>query len=126
MGSQGNGAEVPNVLVQALLNRMDHLEFTLLRESSEDVSELRQIVGNIQRARRAQVEEVETARAPAPVATHRGPGSLPVPSAPPISIAESNALERAVVHAQGDQEQTHKKTRGRLKRLPMRTSVQKP
>ena len=63
-GSLNNGSgQIPNVLLQALLNRMDHLEFTLLRESHEDISELHSAVSSIQRTRRAQVEETEQARA---------------------------------------------------------------
>ena len=85
--------------MQALLNRMDQLEYRLLHETREQVEGLRDTVGSIQKARRAQASEVETSRAPL-VASHRGPGSeglLPTPAAPAASAqapAPAPSLEK--------------------------------
>ena len=78
-------------LIQALLNRMDHLEYRLLRQAQvdvdktrDDMKDLTSVVGRIQKVRRAQADEAETSRAPV-AASHRGPGGepgLPTPSVP--------------------------------------------
>ena len=89
-------------LIQRFLTRMDHLEFGLMQRHAQEVQALKDTVGNIQRARRAQADE-DAPRQMAP-ASHRGPGALvssaparPAEAAPPpVSIAEGNVLELLV------------------------------
>ena len=100
-----------NPLVQALLNRMDHLEYKLLKDARNDVddtrgqvAEMRDAIERMQGAERAQPQEAETSRAQ--IASHRGPGSEvaypyasarqatatlpePVPPAPSFSVREA-------------------------------------
>ena len=88
-------------LVQRLLTRMDHLEYRLIRDTRHDVehthdelSQLRSVVGHMQKARKMEAEDSlvantlaeapraqpahAPARAPAPCSVgHRGPGVEP-------------------------------------------------
>ena len=104
-----------NQLVQALLNRMDHLEYRLLRDTREQVDDLRDTVGNIQKARRALAEEGEPARAPL-VASHRGPGAeAPLPAPSP---AVDPAPAQAPAHTQEGRESPFQKFNKMVKSRP--------
>ena len=92
-----DGQDSTNALLQALLNRIDHLEYRVMKDQQSDMvdasdklSELQSTVSKIQKARRAAAEEVETSRAPP--ATHRGPGALPAPAGPTAQMAEHAPL----------------------------------
>ena len=92
-------------MLQRLFTRLDHIEFSLVRQNAQDMMQLRDTVGQMQRSRRQQDVNPMTASF-----GHRGPGALPVPAAPPgigvlgrdaqltstPSIHEANAIEQSL------------------------------
>ena len=96
--------DVVNPLVQALLNRMDFLEHNLLQQSRHDIEALatrsQQDIADV----RAQLSTVQRSQAPParPLASHRGPGSMPTF---PL-IHEANALEASAMEARAREETT--------------------
>ena len=83
--------QVPHVLMQALLSRMDHLEFNLIRRSQDDIADIRGTVGNIQRARRALAAEESSNANPAVTVSHRGLGSVLAAAAPEPAVITTAA-----------------------------------
>ena len=98
-------------MLQRLLNRLDHIEVGVLKEQQvvsqearNDLQALSSVVGNMERARQLEAEDslIADALARAPratplqaVASHRGPGALPPPSAPAGQAAATDVTGQA-------------------------------
>ena len=103
MAERSEGQFIPNDVMQALLNRLDHVEFNLAAQSRDDISQLQATVNHMREARILEAEDSfladALAAAPRPVfgnqrpqadsarpvmgMSHRGEGALPpTPAAP--------------------------------------------
>ena len=108
----GSGSAVPYGMLTRLLRRIDHLEFTLLKEQKNQIADVAErmqdtvdVVGHIQKTRRATEDMQEMGldantgaslspppgvaqpkpSAP-PMMGHRGPGTIPVQKARPVAL----------------------------------------
>ena len=97
MAERSEGQFIPNDVMQALLNRLDHVEFNLAARSRDDISQLQATVSHMREARILEAEDSfladAIASAPRPVfgnqqpradsarpvmgMSHRGEGALP-------------------------------------------------